>query len=87
MIEKAGAVAETKEGGIAASAMKKLGGPGMGRKGGEKRGFFGVGGGKGDADGEMDVDDDEEEGEDRRDGGARSLKKRGLGGVNLSFGR
>jgi COP9 signalosome complex subunit 7 len=66
-------------------------GSGVGRKGGEKRGFFGGGGGKGDGgdggDGEMDIDEDEEEGDDKRDGGARSLKKRGLGGTNSGFGR
>lgn len=76
MIEKEGTV--VKDGG----AGKKLG-AGAGRKG-EKRGFFG--GGVKD-EGDMDIDDDDEEGDDRRDGGARSQKKRGLGGVSLSFGR
>jgi COP9 signalosome complex subunit 7 len=89
MIEKEGnAAGKDATGAAVGKGGQKGGGSGMGRKGGEKRGFFGVGGGKGDGgEGEMDIDDEEEEGEDRRDEGARSLKKRGLGGVSLSFGR
>jgi COP9 signalosome complex subunit 7 len=80
MIEKEGAIGkENVPGG------KVLGGNKQGRKGGEKRGFFGVGGAKDDAD--MDVDEDEDEEDDRRDGGAKSQKKRTLGGVSLNFGR
>jgi COP9 signalosome complex subunit 7 len=90
MVEKEGGAAVKDAAGVAVGkGGQKSGGSGTGRKGGEKRGFFGGGGGKsGDGgEGEMDVDEEEEEGEDRRDGGARSLKKRGLGGVSLSFGR
>jgi len=67
------------------TGVKKMGNAGTGRKMGEKRGFFG--GSAKDAAAEMDIDDDEEEDEDRRDGGTRSLKKRGLGGVSLGSGR
>jgi COP9 signalosome complex subunit 7 len=91
LIEKEGGAAGKDMTGVAVGkGGQKGGGSGAGRKGGEKRGFFGggSGGGKGDGgEGEMDVDEEEEEGEDKRDGGARSLKKRGLGGVSLGFGR
>ena len=91
MIEKEGGTAVKDTAGVAVGkgGQKSGGGGGAGRKGGEKRGFFGGSGGKSGegGEGEMDVDEEEEEGEDRRDGGARSLKKRGLGGVSLSFGR
>jgi COP9 signalosome complex subunit 7 len=94
LIEKEGSAAGKDATGVAVGkGGQTVSGSGGGRKGGEKRGFFAGGGGGGvgksgdGAEGEMDIDDEEEEGEDRRDGGARSLKKRGLGGVNLSFGR
>lgn len=92
LIEKEGGAAGKDATGVAVGkGGQKGGGSGAGKKGGEKRGFFGGGGGGGKSgdggEGEMDIDDEEEEGEDRRDGGARSLKKRGLGGVSLSFGR
>lgn len=80
MIEKEGTAGKEN-----APGGKAVGGNKQGRKGGEKRGFFGGGGVKDDAD--MDVDEDDFEEDDRRDGGAKSQKKRTLGGVSLSFGR
>jgi COP9 signalosome complex subunit 7 len=95
MIEKEGGATNTKDlKDLGAAVGRKLGGgpagQGQGRKGGEKRNFFGVTGGAGNkegGEGEMDIDDEEEGDEGARDGGARSLKKRGLGSVSLSFGR
>jgi COP9 signalosome complex subunit 7 len=71
-----------------AAANRQGGGRILGKKGGEKRGYFGVGGGgsaRDDAD--MDLDDDDEEDDDRREAGAKSLKKRTIGGISLGLGR